>query len=209
MVAQDKKILSRGLLIVFEGIDGTGKSTQLKLLANYLDQRGYSVVITKEPTDGVYGKRIRELYINRAEVSREEELDLFIRDRKDHVENLIQPSLADKKIVLCDRYYLSTIAYQGAAGVDIEYIAKKNAFAPQPDLALLFQSSRHVSIERITQSRGDSLNDFEQEDALTKVEQIFNSLDYPYIKYINADLSIEAVHNSVLKMVYTHLDDLN
>lgn len=208
MVAQEKKILPRGLLIVFEGIDGTGKSTQLRLLANYLDEQGYSVVITKEPTDGEYGKRIRELYINRDEVTREEELDLFIRDRRDHVEKLINPSLADNKIVLCDRYYLSTIAYQGAAGFDILNIAQKNAFAPQPDLALLFQSSPQVSIERITQRRGDFLNDFEQEETLTKVEQIFNSLNSPYIRHINADQSIEAVHESVLTVVNAHLDKI-
>ncbi len=208
MVAQENKKLPQGLLIVFEGIDGTGKSTQLQLLADYLIRHKYPVVTTKEPTEGIYGKQIRELYINRKEVTREEELELFIRDRQDHVEKLIKPNLEENKIILCDRYFLSTIAYQGAAGIPIEEIAARNGFAPDPDIALMFQSNPRSSIMRITQQRGDTLNDFEQEDSLRKVEQIFNSLDYPYIKCINADQSIEAVHDDVLAIVNSHLDGI-
>ena len=208
MVVQEKKVLPHGLLIVFEGIDGTGKSTQLQLLADHLIHHKYSIVTTKEPTEGIYGKQIRELYIKRQEVTREEELDLFIRDRQDHVEKLIKPNLAENKIILCDRYFLSTIAYQGAAGFSVEEIATRNAFAPDPDIALMFQSSPQSSIERITVQRGDSLNDFEQEESLKEVERIFNSLDYPYIKRINADQSIKAVHEAVLAIVNSHLDGI-
>ena len=208
MVAQENMKLPHGLLIVFEGIDGTGKSTQLQLLADYLIRHKYPVVTTKEPTEGIYGKQIRELYINRKEVTREEELELFIRDRQDHVEKLIKPNLKKNKIILCDRYFLSTIAYQGAVGFAVEEIAARNAFAPDPDIALMFQSSPRSSIMRITQQRGDTLNDFEQEDSLRKVEHIFNSLDYPYIRCINADQSIEAVHDDVLAIVNSHLDGI-
>ncbi len=198
--------MKRGSLIVFEGIDGTGKSTQLELLAAHLRASGYDVVTTKEPTEGEFGRRIRKLYLNRDEVTREEELDLFLRDRRDHVEHLIQPSLAEGKIILCDRYYLSTMAYQGAAGMNIDEIARKNKFAPEPDLALIFQLNPRQSIERITSNRGDRLNDFEQEDSLEKVERIFNSLSYPYICYIDADQTIEDVHHAVTAAVYAILN---
>jgi len=119
-----------GLLIAFEGIDGTGKTTQIRLLAEKLTARGHRVVATREPTDGKYGRKIRELFTKRHHVSAQEELDLFIADRKEHVREVIAPALAAGKIVLTDRYYFSTAAYQGAAGQDPEKIIKLNqAFA--------------------------------------------------------------------------------
>lgn len=108
----------KGLLIAFEGIDGTGKTTQIELLAEILRQRGLSVVATREPTDGQYGRKIRELYKNRKSVTPEEELALFLDDRREHVAQVIAPALASGKVVLTDRYYYSTAAYQGAAGHD-------------------------------------------------------------------------------------------
>lgn len=200
--------LTKGCLIIFEGIDGTGKSTQLKLLNEALLSKGYDVVTTREPTNGRFGKKIRELYINRGNVSREEELELFIQDREEHVEVFLAPMLSKKKIILCDRYYLSTIAYQGAAGMNVRMIEEKNAFAPTPDIALLFQLSPRTSIQRITQKRGDELNDFEQEDSLQAVEKIFNSLSYPFIQKIDAEHSVENIHGSVLNLVEGYLAGL-
>ncbi len=189
----------KGVLIVFEGIDGTGKSTQLELLAKALREKGYPVVSTREPTDGPYGKKIRNLYVNRNGVSRKEELELFLADRREHVENLLLPALGDGKIVLCDRYYLSTIAYQGAAGFDLDEIMRMNSFAPQPDLALIFQATPATSIERITKKRGDILNDFEQVESLAKVATVFESLDLPYVRRIDATGTIESIHASVIE----------
>jgi dTMP kinase len=201
--------LTNGCLIVFEGIDGTGKSTQLQLLADHLSECGYAVVATKEPTEGQFGQRIRNLYADRTTVTREEELELFLLDRRDHVDHLIRPALTAGKVILCDRYYLSTLAYQGAAGMNIEDIAERNSFAPVPGLALIFQLDPQASIERITLKRGDRLNDFEQEDYLKAVETIFNSLNYPYIRYINAEQTIEEVHRAVVDVVERYLEHCN
>jgi len=194
-----------GVLIVFEGIDGTGKSTQLQLLAEYLRQHGHTVVTTKEPTEGTYGRQIRELYRNRATVTREEELEMFLRDRRDHVNTVLDPALSRGAIVLCDRYYLSTMAYQGAAGMDIADIAAKNGFAPPPDLAFIFQLRPESSIARITEHRGEVPNDFEQKGYLEKVEKIFNSLPFSYIEYIDADHSIDTVQRTVRQLVDWYL----
>jgi dTMP kinase len=196
-----KEILTTGVLIVFEGIDGTGKSTQLELLADALIEREFDVVTTREPTEGVFGQNIRQLYINRDNVTPEEELQLFIDDRREHVEKFITPSLKEKKIILCDRYYLSTVAYQGAMGFDPQEILRMNHFAPEPDLALIFQTAPATSIERITSGRGDTLNDFEQEDSLTKVAAVFDSLEFPYIKRIDATKSISSIHSTVVSEV--------
>lgn len=192
---------SKGKLIVFEGTDGTGKSTQLALLSDYLQNRGYSVVTTREPTEGRFGQKIRSLYQNRGDCSPREELELFLADRKEHVDQLLAPSIASGKIVLCDRYYLSTIAYQGAIGFDIDELTRLNSFAPTPDVALLFQAPMDTSQQRITKGRGETLNDFEQLENLQKVASIFASLTMPFIRRIDAGGTINTVHKQVLKEI--------
>ena len=192
---------NKGLLIVFEGTDGTGKSTQLKLLRDVLQEQGHDVVASFEPTNGTYGRQIRALYSNRDNTSREEELSLFLADRKEHVETLIAPSLLAGKTVLLDRYYLSTIAYQGAAGLDPAAILEKNKFAPEPDLALLFHAPITTGVTRITENRGEVLNDFEKEDYLQKVKEQFDQMVFPFIQRVDANRSIEAVHDDVLRLV--------
>lgn len=191
----------RGVLIVFEGTDGTGKSTQLSLLEKYLQNNHYRVVTTREPTEGKYGQQIRKLYMQRDSRTPREELQLFLADRKEHVDNLITPSLTSGKIVLCDRYFLSTIAYQGAIGFDIDELTSLNNFAPDPDIALLFHAPLDTGKRRITEGRGESLNDFEQTEYLQKVATIFDSLSFAYIQRICAQGSIEDIHLKVLSQV--------
>ena len=199
------KKIKKGLLIVFEGTDGTGKSTQLELLFKAFHSRGYPVLATREPTSGQYGKKIRELYIKREEYSAEEELELFLADRREHVDNILLPALDQGKIIVCDRYFLSTAAYQGALGFDPESVLSRNSFAPDPDLALIFHAPVNTGITRITLARGDTLNDFEQIENLTKVAKIFAAIDRPYIKRINASGSIESVHQEVMNHISTLL----
>lgn len=201
----------KGLLIVFEGIDGTGKSTQIAELAGFLRQRGYQVVTTREPTDGVFGQKIRSLYNQRDRVSREEELQLFIDDRRQHVDELIQPALDDGKIVLCDRYFLSSAAYQGAAGLDPDEIFAANRFAPDPDLALIFELDLETSIRRITETRGEQPNDFEQLDSLKKVDTVFRAMQQPYIRRIDGSGPVgevaQVVREHVLELINQRMAD--
>jgi dTMP kinase len=197
-----------GRLIVFEGIDGTGKSTQLPLLAGHLEKLGFTVTITREPTDGVYGRQIRALYSNRDKITPEKELQLFLDDRKEHIKQVIGPDLALGKIVLCDRYYLSTAAYQGANGFNPIEIIRLNSFAPEPDIALIFEQPIETSLERITKSRGEALNDFEQGDTLRKVSAIFDQLDFPCIRRIQSNDSIDNIHQKVIEAVTDSLKGL-
>lgn len=190
-----------GKLIIFEGTDGAGKSTQIQLLSEYLKQQGYDVVTTFEPTNGVYGQKIRALYTNRGAATKEEELQLFLNDRKEHVDTLLVPSLTKGKVVLCDRYYLSTAAYQGANGLNVDEILEQNSFAPEPDLALLLQVPVHQGRDRITTLRGEKTNDFEKHEMLEKVATIFDSLTLPYIVKIDAAQNIDAVHTDIVFQV--------
>ena len=178
--------MRQGLLIAFEGIDGTGKSSQLPLLAEWLRHEGHAVVETREPTDGPYGQQIRELYRNRAQISRERELELFLLDRRQHVEECILPALTEGRIVLTDRYYFSTAAYQGAAGCDPDIIFARNDFAPVPDLVLLLTMTAAESVARIRELRGEELNDFEQQDQLERVAALFASFTHGCIVRIPA-----------------------
>jgi dTMP kinase len=197
-----------GKLIVFEGIDGTGKSTQLSLLGDYLQEQGFDVVMTREPTEGPYGQKIRKLYSNRKQASRDEELELFLADRQEHTDQLLLPALRQGKIVLCDRYYLSTAAYQGANGFDPSEIIRLNHFAPQPDIAFIFEVSLQTSLYRITQGRGEELNDFEQAESLQAVGEIFTQLDLPFIRRINAERNIEDIHNDVITTLHDVIAEL-
>ncbi len=187
-----------GKLIVFEGTDGTGKTTQRDLLGRYLQGIGYQVVITKEPTNGPYGMQIRDLYSNRNKYSREEELELFLADRRQHVNDLLLPNLLFDKIILCDRYYFSTAAYQGALGLNPEAIIALNDFAPEPDLVLLFQAHLDIGLTRITAGRKETPNNFEQREFLEKVAAIFAAIKRPYIRKIDASGTVDDVHRLVV-----------
>ncbi len=133
--------MSKGKFIVFEGADGTGKSTHVKMLVEYLHTKGIDVVLTEEPTKGEIGKEIREVLGDKKDATPKKLTELFTQDRKEHVENVISPMLEKGKIVICDRYYYSTIAYQSTQGVDKDWISELNSFVPEPDLVVVITIS--------------------------------------------------------------------
>jgi dTMP kinase len=179
--------LDKGYLIALEGVDGTGKSTQCALLADYLESAGYPVVRLREPTQGVWGQKIRKILTEgRGDVTPEEELQYFINDRKEDVELNIAPALEQGKIVLIDRYYYSTAAYQGALGFDpVKIIEDNEAFAPRPDLLLIIEVSLDESFRRIEEGR-DEISSFEKRDYLEKVRVIFDTFIGKHIRRIDS-----------------------
>src|SRR5215475_12548272 len=134
-------LLTRGLLVSLEGIDGTGKSTQAGRLAGIFREQGYAVALLREPTPSPWGRRIRTaMTASHRLLAPAQELDLFLQDRRYDVAAHVKPALAAHKLVLMDRYYFSTIAYQGALGFDPDDIRRLNeAFAPVPDLFLVIR----------------------------------------------------------------------
>lgn len=164
-----------GLFIVLEGIDGTGKSTQTQRLASYFSALGWEVVLSREPTDGPWGKKLRESATT-GRLEPEQELEYFLLDRKEHVENLILPSLKDGKVVILDRYYFSTMAYQGCRGFDPAEIRRRNEeFAPRPDHLFVLDIDVETALQRIGH-RGDTANHFEKTDSLQRCRDIFLTL---------------------------------
>ncbi len=198
--------MDRGYLIVAEGVDGAGKSSHLKELAETLEASGHEVVLLREPTDGTWGKKIRKLLTDgRDGILPEEELSYFNNDRREDVELNIQPALDRKAIILIDRYYYSTAAYQGALGFDPQAICEENeTFAPRPDLVLMFNIQPEVGLSRISKSR-DGFSSFEKLDYLKRVQAIFDTFEGLHIKRIDADREYEAVQKDVLGCVMTLL----
>lgn len=191
----------RGILIAFEGIDGAGKTTQAMIMAERARLAGLDVVCSKEPTNGQWGQRIREA--SAAErMSAADELEAFMRDRREHVDGLITPALAKGSVVILDRYFLSSAAYQGSRGFDpLDLLGKNEKAFPIPDAVFLLDASVDVGLERIA-SRGYPSNPFERRESLEAVRRAFDVLERPYIHRVNAEASIEAVAEKVGRIFY-------
>ncbi|HOP60015.1 MAG TPA: dTMP kinase [Candidatus Saccharicenans sp.] len=167
---------ARGLFIVFEGIDGCGKSTQVELLADKLRRRGKQVVTLSEPTAGRWGQKIRDSARTKGSLSPAEELELFIRDRKEDIKNNIKPALEAGQIVILDRYFYSTLAYQGARGLDMNEIrAKHDKFVIRPDIVFILDVPVSQALKRIA-GRPVIYSLFEDYDYLQKVRKNFLKL---------------------------------
>ena len=187
-----------GFLVVLEGIDGAGKSTQARTLGERLTARGQRVVLSREPTMGQWGKLLRES-AQTGRLSIEEEVELFLKDRREHVNELILPRLREGCVVIVDRYYFSTAAYQGARGLDPQELIRRNEeFAPEPDLLVLFDLPVEDGLSRV-RARGDKADHFEQVEALRRVREIFLSIQKPYLVKVDARQAPAVIAEEMLK----------
>jgi dTMP kinase len=135
---------------------------------------------------------------SRGRLSVEEEMDLLLKDRREHVDQVIQPALDEEKVAILDRYYFSTAAYQGARGADPEIILSRNeAFAPQPDLLVILDVSPQTGLQRIRE-RGDEPNKFETLDSLERARAIFNQIDRPYKIGLNGEDLVDMIGSSIM-----------
>ncbi|HTY89581.1 MAG TPA: dTMP kinase [Methanocella sp.] len=191
----------RGYLITIEGIDGTGKTTQVQLLKEWLDKHGIDAVALKEPTQGRYGQEIARR-ARSGDLSSENELRLFMEDRREDVEKSIRPALDAGKAVIMDRYYLSNMAYQGARGLDPERIRRENeAFSPIPDLIIILDISPEKSMARVN-ARKNVVGHFENAQYLEKVRDIFLAIGkQPNAMVIDTGAPIADVHRRIVDAV--------
>ncbi len=143
----------KGIFIVIEGLDGSGKTTQATLLANRLSKT-YDVFCTAEPSRGKIGTFIRQgcLYEEKR-LPTEAEALLFAADRIEHMKNELAPALAQGKIVICDRYIYSSLAYQGSAGLSLAWIKTINARALQPDFSIFIDVAPERVLERLRRKK--------------------------------------------------------
>jgi len=147
-------MVKRGMFICIEGIDASGKTTQARRLVRNLRLKGIDVIYTTEPSSGRVGRLIRRYVLDRkSRVPIAVEALLFAADRVEHVETKIKPALKKGKVMVCDRYIYSTLAYQGAAGLDLKWIEEINRFALKPDLALFLDVPPEVVVKRLKPKR--------------------------------------------------------
>lgn len=203
-----------GLFITFEGGEGCGKSTQIKLLAQALQERGYSVLQLREPGGTAVGERVRDVLLAKENVAMDPvaELMLYEAARAQIVAELIRPALAEGKIVLCDRFYDSTIAYQGfGRGLDIQLIKSLNEAATgglRPDLTLLLMIDPAEGLARAKGvTGGDGEGDRIEAAGLefhTRVQEGFAymaQLEPERIAVVGAQGSVADVHDAVMARV--------
>lgn len=202
----------RGLFITFEGPDGAGKTTQIKMLEEYLLAKGKKVKLTREPGGTKISEGIRGLLLdanNKGMVDRTELL-LYAASRAQHVDELIAPAVEEGQVVICDRFYDSTLAYQGyGRGIDISLIEQLNLIATKginPDLTILLDIDVNKGLSRVQSQRGSALDRLEGEkiEFHEKVRAGFLILarENPQrIKVISADRSADEIFLDIINLI--------
>ena len=198
------------MFITFEGIDGVGKSTQLDLLQSWLEGRGREVIRTLEPGGTELGQEIRHLLLHRkGDVSARAEALLYAADRAHHVATIIRPALAQGKVVLSDRYFDSSVAYQGAAReLDVNEVRNISLWAVDnliPDLTVLLDLDAHAAILRRNKT-GTEPDRLEREkvDFFERARSQYLELaKEPRFLVVDATLSINEIQDQIRARVLT------
>jgi dTMP kinase len=202
-----------GKFITFEGIDGSGKSTQLRMLAGTLRERGVDLLTTFEPGDTPLGRRLRDSFLETEEtVAPMAELLLFAADRAQHVEFMIRPALAARRVVISDRYADATFAYQGAGrGFDeetVDQVIKLATGGLKPDLTLFFDISISLALSRMNArgASGEKSNrmDFETVEFYERVRDAYLGIaerEPKRFQIVDASGPVEEIHHRVVEIV--------
>jgi len=201
-----------GKFIVFEGLDGSGNSTQAELLKKYLQKKGFKVLLTKEPTQkSLAGKKIRKVLEKKEKTSPFKLQKLFVQDRKEHLRNEILPALKQNKIVISDRYFFSTFAFGAAEGLSLNRLIKLNEKFPFPDLTFILDAKPKTCIQRI-EKRGKKKTLFEKEAPLKKTRGFYKIFPKRFkdhkIFLINAEKPIKEVFKEIKKIINKELKNM-
>ncbi|SKC83753.1 dTMP kinase [Maledivibacter halophilus] len=199
-----------GVFITFEGPDGSGKTTQIKLLEEYFKKKGYDILITREPGGTDISEQIRKIILDRknTQMDRITEALLYSASRAQHVAQVIKPALLEGKVIICDRFVDSSIVYQGIGrGLGIDFIKKINDMATdgtEPDITFLMKISPEKGLSRKFSSDECNRLDMERLEFHNKVYEGYLKLEKLYPKRIigiDAAKSIEKVHEIIIKKV--------
>lgn len=192
-----------GLFIVFEGLDGSGQTTQINLLERYLKLKGKKVHMTAEPSSSLIGGLIRAVLTHHWKLSNTGLQLLYCADRAHHLETEVYPALAKGNIVLSSRYFFSTIAF-GSLGNDAEWLEKINEKFPKPDITFFIKASPRECIKRLNISRFRK-EIFEKEQKMEKVLKMYirisKSKKYKNFFTINGEQPAEKVSQDIIKII--------
>lgn len=188
------------MFIAFEGLDGSGSSTQSRLLAQRLEKNGQPCLLTKEPTsDSPIGRMIREILQHKWSASPEGLQLLFSADRAEHLKNEIEPALDGGQVVITDRYLFSTLAY-GGMNVDMAWLKDINKHFRLPDMTFLFKLDPEECIKRIA-GRGSDYELFEKAEKLAKIWENYEIIaeEFENIEVIDATQSVQEIEEEIWK----------
>ncbi len=194
-----------------EGLDGSGQSTQVKLLKDFLERKGISVLTTKEPTQPVEGsyyssvaQTIRDVLDKKAKMDARPLQEMFAQDRREHLENQIIPALKNKTWVICDRYCFSSFAYGAAHGNDMDFLISLNKDFLMPDYVFLLKASPRTCMERVVR-RNEGIKLFEVEEKLANTWKQYEEVvkRFPEINVIDGEKGIQEVHDEIIKHLKT------
>lgn len=191
------------MFIVFEGIDGSGKTTQAKLLYKRLmANKSAKCILTKEPTSGNIGRSVKAL-IKKRSINPEAVQLMFMADRAEHAA-AIRMWIKEKKTIVCDRYYFSTIAYGLALGMERKWLENANSIFPKPDITIIIDVIPATALARV-HSRKDPKQYFEKVKFLAKVRKEYKSLSKQYnnifVIKCNESTTASQVHAKVLEII--------
>ncbi|MBX5326687.1 MAG: dTMP kinase [Candidatus Bathyarchaeia archaeon] len=188
-----------GVFICIEGLDASGKTTQSKLLVKNLRKRGFNAVYTTEPSKGQVGRLIRRhVLYGKNRSSAVLEALLFAADRISHIENEVKPLLDEGKIVVSDRYLYSSLAYQGATGLELKWIEEINRWAKKPDLAIYIDIPPEIVLRRLKRKKSVMENLKNQKN----VREIYLKLvKTGVLKLVEGNKPKKAVAKEILNMV--------
>ena len=196
---------NKGRFICIEGLDGSGKTTHAHRLVQNLQKRGFDAVYTTEPSEGEIGKFIRASVLQgKKRVPRVVEALLFAVDRVEHLEKDVKPALREGKVVVSDRCVYSSLAYQGAAGLDLVWIEEINSFALPPDLALYIDVPPEVVVKRIKRKKSV----MERLETQRRVKQVYMKfVDNGKLMPIDGDRKKIEVEQNVLNVILDFLEN--
>ncbi len=194
--------MPQGKFIVFEGPDGSGQSTQAELLKNHLQEKGKSVVLTKEPTkESEASHKISDALNKKISISPEKLQEFFVEDRRDHLSKTILPAIENGQFVISDRYFFSTLAF-GSLNCDLQWLISINKDFLIPDATFILDVRPEVCVARI-QNRGRNVQFFETEEKLKKVLENYKKIApmFPNIHLINGERPIEIINQEIIELV--------
>jgi len=197
--------VKKGVFVCIEGLDGSGKTTHAHRLVRNLQKRGFDAVYTTEPGRGELGKFIRTSVLQeKKRVPGVVEAVLFAVDRVEHMEKDVKPALMEGKVVVSDRCVYSSLAYQGAAGLDLEWIEEINRFALQPDLALYIDVPPEVVVKRIKRKKSV----MERLETQRRVKEVYMKfVDNGMLTPIDGDRRKSEVEQNILKVILDFLEN--